>query len=61
MNLTLKRSYPILYSNKELFIKEREGDVNLFYDVSEQPIGQGAFGEVYKGVEKKTKEIRAIK
>ena len=46
---------------KELFIKEREGDIHAHYDFSEPPIGQGAFGEVYKGVENKTKEIRAIK
>ena len=46
---------------KELFITEREGDVTLFYDFEDPPIGTGAFGDVYKGVEKKTKEIRAIK
>ena len=32
-----------------------------FYDFSDPPIGQGAFGEVFKGVETKTKETRAIK
>lgn len=53
--------YRNLYLNKELFIKERTGDITDFYDFSEQPIGEGAFGEVYKGTEKKTKEIRAIK
>lgn len=50
-----------MFWNKELFIKEREGDVKLFYDFEEPPIGQGAFGEVFKGTEKKTKEVRAIK
>jgi calcium-dependent protein kinase len=53
--------YLNLYSNKELFIKERAGDITDFYHFSEKPIGQGAFGEVYKGTEKKTNEIMAIK
>lgn len=29
--------------------------------MDETPLGQGAFGEVFKGTEKKTKEVRAIK
>lgn len=58
---TLRRFYLTLCLNKELFIKEREGDINLFYEFQDPPIGQGAFGDVYKGIEKKTREARAIK
>ena len=48
-------------SNKELFIKEREGDISQFYEFQEPPIGEGAFGVVYKGVDKLSKEFRVIK
>ena len=34
---------------------------NYYEIIGEQPIGKGAFGFVYKGKEKKTNELRAIK
>ena len=32
-----------------------------YYDIDNDPIGNGAYGFVYKGKEKKSKELRAIK
>jgi calcium-dependent protein kinase len=59
--LTSERSSLNLFLNKELFIKEREGDISVFYTIQEPPVGQGAFGAVYKGIDKKSEEVRAIK
>jgi len=36
-------------------------DYKKYYDILSEPIGKGAYGFVYKGKEKKTGELRAIK
>lgn len=50
-----------LCSNKELFITEREGDIHQYYDLTEEVLGEGAYGIVYKGIERDTNKVRAIK
>lgn len=45
---------------REMFIKCKEGDINNYYDFS-TPLGEGAYGIVYKGIDKETGELRAIK
>ena len=41
-------------------VKEINDNYEKYYDI-EDVIGRGQYGKVYKGVNKKTKEIRAIK
>ena len=50
-----------MYLNKELFISEREGDVYQYYEFTSEILGEGAYGVVYKWIEKDTGKIRAIK
>jgi len=40
--------------------ERKKEDFHLYYDISEQ-IGYGFYGNVYKGIKKATKELRAIK
>lgn len=49
-----------LVINKQNFIKERDDDITKFYDLGRE-IGKGAYGVVYEGIEKETKQLRAIK
>lgn len=53
--------YMSLYSNKELFISEREGDVYQYYTFTGEVLGEGAYGVVLKAIEKDTGNVRAIK
>ena len=46
---------------KEYFISHKTSSIFDDYTIDEKPIGQGAFGIVYKGYEKKTNLPRAIK
>lgn len=50
-NFTLKR---------ELFIKQKEGDINEHYDFGKK-LGEGAYGKVFQAFEKESGELRAIK
>jgi len=43
------------------FILENAGVLTNFYDVEEKKLGQGSYGSVSKGVNKMTKQIRAVK
>ncbi|CAI2366546.1 unnamed protein product [Moneuplotes crassus] len=58
---TSRKSCANLSSNKELFISDSIGDIRSYYDLSETPLGEGAFGVVYLGTEKATGEKRAVK
>ena len=46
---------------KELFISHNQGNITDKYDMSEKPLGEGAFGVVFLGTEKETGLNRAIK
>lgn len=39
----------------------RDGDIFNDYDIEDTPIGEGGFGAVFKGYEKETGALRAIK
>lgn len=43
------------------FVVEKTGKIEQDYTIINPPLGKGAFGEVRKGIHKKTKEERAIK
>jgi calcium-dependent protein kinase len=49
-----------LVINKQNFIKERTGDINTYYEFGPE-MGKGAYGIVYRCVEKETSQVRAIK
>lgn len=46
---------------KELFISHNQGNIKDTYDISDKPLGEGAFGVVYLGTEKETGLNRAVK
>ena len=46
---------------KEYFISHKTSSIFNDYDIDKKPVGQGAFGIVYKATEKDTGLVRAIK
>ena len=48
------------YFNHHFFIRRINQNFRLFYDIKEQ-IGNAGYAVVYKGIEKQTKQLRAIK
>lgn len=46
---------------KEQFISHSKGNINDQYDISAEPLGEGAFGVVYLGTERDTNIKRAVK
>ena len=58
-NFDLKKISFVL--RKELFISHNSEDIYSKYDFSSKPLGEGAFGVVYKGTEKVSGDERAIK
>lgn len=59
--MTLNKLISNFILKKEYFISHKTSSIFLDYDFEEQPVGQGAFGIVYKAHEKNTGLIRAIK
>jgi calcium-dependent protein kinase len=60
-DFNLKKLMSQFILKKDYFISHKTTDIFLDYDIDEQPIGEGAFGVVYKGKEKTTGLVRAIK
>ena len=58
---TVKKVISKFIISKDIFIKQKIADINEYYDLSPEKIGEGAFGVVYLGIDKETKEKRAIK
>jgi len=48
-------------SKRIILLQQNKYSVFEDYDIPEKPIGEGAFGVVYKAVEKKTGLVRAAK
>mmetsp|Transcript_27557 Transcript_27557/g.62711 ORF Transcript_27557/g.62711 Transcript_27557/m.62711 type:complete len:471 (-) Transcript_27557:27-1439(-) len=46
---------------KHIFTKENPGNLDQYYEVDKNMIGEGSYGQVTKGTDKRTKQIRAIK
>ena len=46
---------------KSLFIQQREGDIEKYYNIDPEQVGEGAYGVVYKATEITSGEVRAIK
>eukprot|EP00418_Pyrodinium_bahamense_P037793 CAMPEP_0179203842 /NCGR_PEP_ID=MMETSP0796-20121207/101613_1 /TAXON_ID=73915 /ORGANISM="Pyrodinium bahamense, Strain pbaha01" /LENGTH=616 /DNA_ID=CAMNT_0020908715 /DNA_START=153 /DNA_END=1999 /DNA_ORIENTATION=- len=44
-----------------MFTKENPRSLGEMYTIDQKPLGQGSFGRVYKGVDKSTGAVRAIK
>lgn len=57
----LKKLISTFILKKDYFITHKTTDIFNDYDIDEKPIGEGAFGVVYKATEKTTGMIRAIK
>lgn len=58
--LTSNSSQPQINLEKELLVTQNKGNLEDTYTISKQ-LGEGSFGSVYLGVNKLTKEQRAIK
>jgi serine/threonine protein kinase len=58
--LDLNRILSNFTLRRELFIKQKEGDINEHYDLGKK-LGEGAFGKVFQAFEKGSGELRAIK
>jgi predicted unusual protein kinase regulating ubiquinone biosynthesis (AarF/ABC1/UbiB family) len=52
---------PEFILKKKYFISHKTEDIYDYFNIDPEPIGQGSFGIVYKGTEKETKQVRAIK
>lgn len=46
---------------KDYFVMHRDGDIFKDYEIEGNPIGEGGFGAVFKGYERETGALRAIK
>ena len=60
-NFDLKKIMSEFVIRKEVFISHNQGNIHDQYDISDQPLGEGAFGVVFLGTEKETGLKRAIK
>lgn len=60
-NFDFKQIVSTFILKKDYFISHKTTDIFLDYDIDDKPIGEGSFGVVYKGVEKNTNIVRAIK
>jgi len=61
-SLDLEKLLNTVVIKKDHFIFERGSEIFDFYDLDDKkPIGEGAFGHVYKATEKDTGIIRAVK
>ena len=58
---TVKNVISKFVISKDIFIKQKIADINEYYELSPERIGEGAFGVVYLGIDKETREKRAIK
>ena len=56
-----KRPWITSLLNKDYFVLHRDGDIFKDYNVDAAPIGEGGFGTVFRGFEKETSSLRAIK
>ena len=56
----LKTLLKTLTIKRETFITNKEGEIEDDYELLNQ-LGKGTYGQVYKGVHKVTKQIRAVK
>lgn len=52
---------PQFILKKKYFIAQSKDDIYDHFDIEPEPIGQGSFGTVFRGTEKETGEVRAIK
>lgn len=60
-SFTLKNLVSEFILKKATFIQQRQGDIKEYYELDENILGEGAYGKVYKGTEKDSKEERAVK
>eukprot|EP00344_Euplotes_crassus_P001824 CAMPEP_0197002958 /NCGR_PEP_ID=MMETSP1380-20130617/7346_1 /TAXON_ID=5936 /ORGANISM="Euplotes crassus, Strain CT5" /LENGTH=495 /DNA_ID=CAMNT_0042421309 /DNA_START=8 /DNA_END=1496 /DNA_ORIENTATION=- len=59
--LDIKKIISEFIIKKEYFITHKKHNILDDYDLGETPLGEGAFGKVYKAIEKRTKLVRAAK
>jgi len=50
-----------LQNNGKIFDERMKENFKKYYEISEDRIGKGRFGKVYKAIDKESKELRAIK
>lgn len=47
--------------NKEVFVLNQQGDIYQNYEIDDKVLGEGNYGVIFKGVDKESGDIRAIK
>ena len=50
-----------LQNNGKIFDEKIKENFKKYYEISEDRIGKGRFGKVYKAIDRESKELRAIK
>lgn len=61
MKFDIKKLISNFILKKEYFISHKTTSIRDDFDFEEKPVGQGAFGVVYKAKEKNTGSVRAVK
>ena len=60
-NFNLEKILSEFVLKKAVFIQQRDGDIKTYYTFESKPVGEGAYGVVYKATELESGEIRAVK
>ena len=60
-NFDIEEAMNSFIIKKDYFVSHKDGSIFKDYDIDEKAIGEGGFGTVFKGYERETRELRAIK
>lgn len=60
-NFDIEEAMNSFIIKKDYFVSHKDGSIFKDYIIDEKAIGEGGFGTVFKGHERETNELRAIK